>query len=79
MTSEKGRPHFYTKEIYSGGRCGTGDGLDIEHHVMTDTDGTRDGEFIIRANGTVIRVPEHAFIQIVRESAHYLVNKGMIE
>ena len=79
MTSENPRPRFYTKEIYSGGRCGTGDGLDIEHHVITDTDGTRDGEFIIRANGTVIRVPENVFIQIVRESAHYLVNKGMIE
>ena len=78
MTSEKGRPHFYNKEIYSGGRCGTGDGLDIEHHVITDADGTRDGEFIIRANGTVIRVPEYVFIQIVEESAHYLVNKGMI-
>lgn len=79
MTSEKPRPIFCNETIYSGGRCGTGDWLDIEHSVMIDTDGTRDGEFYIRANDTVIRVPEHTFIQIVRKSADYLVNKGMIE
>ena len=79
MTSEKPRPRFYNKTIYSAGRCGTGDGLDIEHHVMIDTDGTRDGEFIIRANDTVLRVPERAFIRIIREGAHYLVNEGLLE
>lgn len=72
MTSENPRPRFYTKEIYSGGRCGTGDGLDIEHHVMIDTDGTRYGEYIIRANDTVIRLSELVFKTIITRASNYL-------
>lgn len=66
------KPLFLVKEIYSGGRIGTGDGLEIEHHIMIDTDGTRNGEYIIRANGEVIRISERVFKIIITRASEYL-------